>query len=155
MPIYTEPVSDEILLRNLEDSSMFKESKEVLILGCAVCANISLNIYHGKNDAAMNILLKPISMKKEISRLKNVLKKNNYIANSCNITGLCTFSERKQKKIIKNAAGKDTIIIMSCPGGLATVSKTINDKKIISGMKVKGFKSVKLKLKWTKLYVQE
>ncbi len=152
MPIYTEPLSDEILLSNLKHSD---ETKEILILGCAACANISCNIYHGKNEPAMNVLMKPFSIEREIRRIKSILDKNNYLVDSCTITGLCTSSERKRKNIIKNANGKDTIIVMSCPGGLATVKSVINDKKIISGMKVKGFKSVKFKLKGTKIYIQE
>lgn len=155
MPIYTEPFSDEILLRNLKDSNGEKKSNKILILGCGACANISCNLYHGENKPATNILMKPYSIERENMRIKILLEKNNYSANFCNIIGLCTFSEKKKKKIEKNSNGKDTVIVMSCPGGIATVRNVINDKKIVSGMKVRGFKSVKLKLKGSKFYVQE
>lgn len=94
MPVYTEPFSDEIMLNKLSSC------KNVFLLGCPMCANISCNIYRGNQEPTMNILLKPLSMEKEIIRLKEVLRMNNFAIDYYLGRGisLCSFSDKKRKK---------------------------------------------------------
>lgn len=43
---------------------------------------------------------------------------------------------------------------MSCPGGSKAVKSYIENRKMITGMRIKGFKAPKIKLKVKGLYVE-
>ena len=141
MPIYSIPLTDEQILKKVSDG------KKIFIIGCSACANISCNIYRGKKEPAFNFFSGPVSMIKEISRIKTLISENNNQVNSMTIMGLCSYSERKGKKIINKMCDADTVIVMSCTGGLNTILSIVKDRTVIHGMRVKGFKSIQSKRK--------
>ncbi|MEN8906892.1 MAG: hypothetical protein ABF289_13120 [Clostridiales bacterium] len=148
MPIYSVPLSDELILKKVFNS------KKILIIGCGACANISCNIHNNKNEPAFKFFMKPISIHKEISRLSLLLSNKNYEVDYLTLMGLCTDSNSKQKKILTKVKNADTIIVMSCTAGKNTILSTIKNKHVIHGMKVKGFISIRLKRTGINTYVK-
>lgn len=146
MPIYSEPISDEKILKDLNGM------KNVLIIGCGSCANVSYNIFNGGKEPFTNILKKPFSILKEITRLKELLTEKGFSVDSIVNSGLCVKSKKVKKSI--NAAEKfDALILLSCTAGVHTFKDLNKHKKIIPGMHVKGFKSVGFKRKGVNIYL--
>lgn len=148
MPIYSEPISDEKILKDLTDMN------NVLIIGCGSCANVSYNILEGGNEPFTNILKKPFSISKEINRLKELLTEKRFSVDSTVNNGLCVKS-KKVKKTITAAKKFDALLILSCTAGVQTFIDLNKHKKIIHGMRVKGFKSIGLKIKGVNIYLNK
>jgi len=147
MPIYCEPHSDEKILSEIEGD------EKVLFVGCGSCANISYNLYNGGEKPAYNLRKKPLSILEEISRLESVLTERE--SESMVINGLCVNSPGRTQKIRRMAKNCDEIIVLSCKAGLGTVESALTDKKITNGMRIRGFKSLTLKRKGTKIYIEQ
>lgn len=152
--VYTEPISIEKLIEKLAREDEGKPTKNILVVGCGVCANISCSYYQGREEPAMSLSLKPRALEKEVEIIKEALKDKYESIESVNIKGLCGISDRSKKKILAKIDGVDTVIVMGCPGGLYAVESYLDDIKIISGMNVKGFKSPKIKLSRKGVFVQ-
>jgi DUF1009 family protein len=148
MPVYSIPLSDEKILQEAADA------KRILITGCGACANISCNIYRDRTDPVFRFFLKPVSMIGEISRLKAVLEENKHEVESIILMGLCSGSVQKRKKIMKMAEDQDAVIVMSCTAGKHTVSDAVRGKRIIHGMQVRGFKSIRMKTVCMNTYIE-
>ena len=144
MPIYCEPLSDEKIIERLD------ESKSVLIIGCGSCANVSYNIYRGGTEPLASIMKKPLSILKEAERLKNLLIKKGFRSDAVVNPGLCV-QNKKTAKLNNMVDQYDELLILGCKGGIDTFADS--DKKVIAGMQLKGFKSVKFKRKGLNIYV--
>ncbi|MCR6545987.1 hypothetical protein [Dehalobacterium formicoaceticum] len=151
MPVYSEPLPKDYLCKKLAENN----SAKICIIGCGVCANISCSLYQGVNQPVMSIFFKPLAMNKEMDHLSNILQNEYHVTDSTVIMGLCKYTKKKEKSIQEVSNGADTVIVMSCPAGLKTVEAVLPDKKIIHGMKLKGFKSVEFKLKNSKWYLTD
>lgn len=152
--VYTEPMTVEQIIQLMEKNNNLGISKDILIVGCSVCANISCSYYAGTTEPAMSLFLKPLAIEKEIEIISSELKKKYDSVDSINIKGLCGISEKSKTKILAKANDADTIIVMSCPGGFKAVERYIDNKKLIMGMNVKGFKSPKIKLTRKGVFVE-
>lgn len=152
--VYTEPIPAEEIIQHIEKRNDINLTKDILIVGCSVCANISCGYYQGAKEPAMSIFLKPLAIEKEIEKIASKLKENYNSVDSINIKGLCGISTRSERKIIEKSKDTDTIIIMSCPGGLKAVESYLDNKKLIMGMRVRGFKSPKIKLKARGIFLE-
>lgn len=152
--VYTEPISIEKLIERIDKKDKGCTTKDILIVGCGVCANISLSYYQGGEEPAMSLSLKPMALEKEIEIISGELKKKYNSVDSINIKGLCGISNRSKKKIVSKAGYADTVIVMGCPGGFKAVESYLDNKKIISGMDVRGFKSPKIKLNAKGIYAE-
>lgn len=152
--VYTEPITAEELIQHIEKKNDINVTEDILIVGCSVCANISCSYYQGAKEPAMSLLLKPLAIEKEIEKISSELKQKYNSVDSINIKGLCGISTRSERKIMQKVKDADTIIIMSCPGGFKAVESYLDNQKLIMGMRVKGFKSPKIKLKAKGVYVE-
>lgn len=152
--VYTEPITAEKLIQQMEKKNNINVTKDILIVGCSVCANISCSYYQGAKEPAMSLLLKPLAIEKEIEKISSELKQKYNSVDSITIKGLCGISSRNEGKIMEKAKDVDTIIIMSCPGGFKAVERYSDNQKLIVGMRVKGFKSPKIKLTIKGVYVE-
>lgn len=149
MPVYTEPLSKNVLYKRLEENN----SKKICIVGCGVCANVSCSLYQGKNQPVMSMSGKPLAMERQINRLRKTLQKDDYtVTSTTTVLGLCKYSDKKEKEIQRLSENTDTVIVMSCPAGIKTIETAVPDKKIVRGMQLKGFKSVEFKWKNFKMY---
>lgn len=147
MPVYCEPISDEKIIKGLEGA------KSVFIIGCGACANISYNIYNGAKEPFANIMKKPLSILKEVNRLEDMLTEKGFKVDS-EINGVLCIQNKKIEKISKKVEQFDALLILSCKGGINTFVDLNNEKKIVPGMQLKGFKSVKLERKGLHIYVK-
>ena len=43
--VYTEPITAEELIQHIEKKNEINVTKDILIVGCSVCANISYSYY--------------------------------------------------------------------------------------------------------------
>lgn len=152
--VYTEPISIEKLIQRIDKKDEERTTKDILIVGCGVCANISCSYYQGGEEPAMSLSLKPIALEKEIEIISEGLKKQYNSVDSINIKGLCGISKRSKRKIVSKADDVDTVIVMGCPGGFKAVESYLDNKNIISGMDVRGFKSPKIKLNIKGIYAE-
>ena len=95
----------------------------------------------------------PLTLEKEIERINSKLKRKYNSVDSVNIMGLCAVSAKTERKIASKAKDADTIIVMSCPGGFKAVEGYLDNRKLIMGMRVKGFKAIRTKLKAKGVYI--
>jgi len=151
--IYTEPVIVEDLIQSIEKKNILGVTKDILIVGCSVCANISCSLYRGATEPAMSVFLKPIAIEKEIERISSELKRKYNSVDSVNIMGLCAVTAKNERKIASKAKDADTIIVMSCPGGFKAVEGYLDNRKLIMGMRVKGFKTMRMKVTTKGIYI--
>jgi len=147
MPVYCEPLSDEKIIKGLEGA------KSVFIIGCGACANISYNIYNGAKEPFANIMKKPLSILKEVNRLEDMLTEKGFKVDS-EIKGVLCVQNKKFAKLSNKINQFDALLVLSCKGGINTVSTLSNDKKIVAGMQLKGFKSIKPQIKGLHVYVK-
>lgn len=142
MPSYTKGLSDAEILEKVGDS------KKILIIGCGLCANMSLDRDSGSKEPFMNILYKPYAMIKEINRVRALLSNNNYSVGSIYIKGrLCRNSVKNSDKIKKSSEVYDTILVLGCFGGAKTVTNATKDKKIIMGRRFKDIMTIGVDVK--------
>ena len=150
--IYTEPVTVEELIQRIEKKNNLGITKNILIAGCSICANISCSFYRGGTEPAMSLFLKPVAIEKEIEWISSKLKEKYNSVDSVTIMGLCGAGARTMRKITSKAKDADTIIVMSCPGGFKAVESYLDHRKLIMGMRVKGFKALRMKFKANGIY---
>jgi len=147
MPIYCEPISDEKIIKGLDGS------KNVLVIGCGTCANVSYNIYDGGKEPFANIMKKPLAILQEGNRLKSMLIEKGFNVDTVISQGLCV-QRKKTKKISQKINQFDALLILSCKGGIDTFSDFSESKKIVAGMQLKGFKSVEFERKGLNIYIK-
>ena len=149
MSVYSEPLDHQLLLERLA------KAKRVLILGCPYCASLSISYYRG--IPFYKISRHPTwtnGVAEEAHEIKELLEKD---GKSVEIYGLsvigspyCRPDPLKEKIIKKKAQIADTVLVLSCVGGLVGVSQTLrdmHDKKIVHGMKTLGCGTFRLKWK--------
>lgn len=144
--IHTEPIAIEKLIQRIEDKNDFCVTKNILIVGCAICANISSSTNRGGTEPGMSLLFKPLAIEADIKEVSSKLKEKYDSVDFMTIKGLCTLNGGSERKIKAKAKNADTIIVMSCPSGMKAVETYIDDKKLIMGMRVKGFQASRIKL---------
>jgi hypothetical protein len=127
------------------DTDIFKEinsKTKVFFLGCPICANTSLYIDKGSDGSAMIFGLKPVSMSKELKRLKGVanndkIKSDSWVG-SYGLIALCALNESNRKKIIKKTKNFDVVVTLCCDAGKDSIQEILPEKKVIKGMNSKG-----------------
>jgi hypothetical protein len=147
--IYCKPIPDEEILPQLENS------KEILLLGCSLCANISYCIEKNIEMPMYNWLLNPKAVKNEINRLENILSGKNFEITTLVLLSLCFIRDTDQKKLLQAAENIDTIITLSCEYGSKNISDIIDGKIIVSAMKSSGFMRAAVEQKGGKLFVKK
>jgi len=152
--VYTEPLTVEELIQSIEKENNLGITKDILIVGCSVCANISCSIYRGATEPAMSLFMNPLALEKEIERISSELKRKYNSVDSVNIMGLCAVRAKNERKIASKARDADTVIVMSCAGGFKAVEGYLGNRKLIMGMRVKGFKAIRFKLKAKGVYFE-
>lgn len=148
MPIYTEGLSDKELLEKVEGS------KRILIVGCGVCTNFSLNLMEGAKEPLKSIFGKPYSLIKEIERVKKLLTDKNYLVDSVYTKSyLCVIKDKNNAKLRTASEGHDAVLVMSCNAGAKAVSNVIKDKRVIPGRRFKDIKTDDYKRRGLKVYI--
>ena len=146
--IYTEPVTVEELIQRIEKKNNLGITKDILIAGCSICANISCSFYRGERAEPLKY------GHRKIERISSKLKEKYNTVDSVTIMGLCGAGARTVRKIASKAKDADTIIVMSCPGGFKAVESYLDNRKLIMGMRVKGFKALRMKFKADGIYFE-
>ena len=147
--IYCEPRSDTEILSDVENE------REVVLLGCPVCANISLYFQKAPEDSPMLTLtptgFRAVSMEKEVRRLVQVLNEKGLKVNSWvgkyPVVAMCVPDERNRKKIIEKCKDCDAVISFCCDAGKKSLENLLPEKKIIAGMNARGIMNASLKTK--------
>lgn len=157
--IYCEQPSDTDILNDL------KERGKVIVLGCPVCADMSLYIQKATQNTPVLTLtptgFKAISMRDEVNRLTQFLKgKGLDVASWVGkypVIALCVPDERNRKKIIKKCKDFEKIITLCCEAGKKPVESILHGKKVIAGMNAIGIvnASLKSKIVYAKLYIDK
>lgn len=144
--IHTEPIKIETLIQRIEDKNSLGITENILIVGCGICANISCSTNRGGTEPGMSLTFKPLAIEAEIKEVGSKLKEKYNSVESMTIKGLCTLNAGSERKIKAKAKDADTIIVMSCPSGMKAIETYFDDKKLIMGMRVKGFQASRIKL---------
>ena len=133
--IYCELRSDTDIFNDLE------KEKRVFLLGCPVCANMSLYIQKAAEDSPVLTLtptgFKAVSMREEVDRLTQLLNGKGLDVDSWvgkyPIVALCVPDERNRKKILKKCKDFETVITLCCDAGKKSVEGMLPGKRIIAG----------------------
>ncbi len=144
--IHTETIDIEKIIQRIEDKNDLGVTENILIVGCAICANISCGANRGGTEPTMSLSLRPIPLEAEIERISSELRKKYKSVDFMTIKGLCSTNARTKRKMISKAENADTIIVLSCPSGMQAVQTYFDDRKLIMGMRVKGFQTAGIKL---------
>ena len=157
--IYSELRSDTDLLNDLD------EAKSVFLLGCPICANMSLYIEKAAEGSAMLTLTptgyKAVSMREELDRLTHLLAGKELDVDSWvgkyPIVALCVLDESARKKIIKKCQDFETVITLCCDAGKKSVEGILPGKRVIAGMNARGISLAvsKSKMGFLKQYVDK
>lgn len=147
--IYCKPIPDKEIILQLENS------KDILFLGCSLCANISYCIEKNIEMPMYNWVLNPKAVKKEINRLDDILSRENFKVTTLVLLSLCFIRDTDKKKLLQAAENIDTIITLSCEYGSKNISDIIDNKKIVSAMKSSGFMRAAVEQKGGKLFVRK
>lgn len=150
MALYLKTISDKEILEQVKDS------EKISIIGCGMCANISLGKDSIKNKPFINIFLKPLAIIEEMDRIKQLIENDNRLV-ECNYIkgGLCKNSLKNSKKINRLTANSDTILTLGCFGGIKTVKNAVVNKEVIMCMRYKDMITTGIKLKGTKVYLDK
>jgi hypothetical protein len=151
--IYCEPKPDEVLLGELAGS------REVFLLGCSLCANISYCIHNGLQSPIYRGL-DAVNVKREIKRLKEVLARQGVHCGSATLVSLCLVTTEQQAKVIRKTTGAETVVTLSCEFGRRNTQDYLKDKRVACAMKNKGLmratvnqKRLTLRLDRDRLYI--
>lgn len=144
--IHTETITIDKIIQRIEDKNDLGITENILIVGCAICANISCGSNRGGTEPTMSLLLRPIPLEAEIEMISSELRKKYNSVDFMTVKGLCSTNARTKRKMMAKAKDADTIIVMSCPSGIKAVESYLDDKKLILGMQVKGFQTAGIKL---------
>jgi hypothetical protein len=151
--IYCEPKPDEALLGELAGC------KEVFLLGCSLCANISYCIHNGLQSPIYHGL-DAVNVKREIKRLKQVLAQRGVHSGSATLVSLCLVTTGQQQKVIRKTKDYETVVTLSCEFGRRNTEDYLKDKRVAGAMKNKGLmratvdqEGVTLRLNKDRLYV--
>jgi hypothetical protein len=136
--IYCEPKSDEALLHEMDGS------KKVFLLGCSLCANISYCIHNKLQTSMYQGLEAPIIVKREMTRLKQVLAEKGIQACSTRLISLCFISRKDVLKVIRKSKDCDAVAILSCEFGRRNTEDYLNGKRVVGAMKNRGLMRTKL-----------
>jgi len=157
--IYSELRSDTDLFNELE------EAKRVFLVGCPLCANMSLYIQKAAEGSAMVTLTptgyKAVFMIDEVSRLAHLLAGKGLDVDSWvgkpPAVGLCVLDERVRKKLSSKCQDFDTVITLCCDAGTKSVEGILTGKRVIAAMNARGLATgvSKSKMKIAKLYIDK
>lgn len=151
MGVTLEPLKKEIIQKNIDAKD---NVNRVEIIGCLGCAAISCCLNGDGSRALVDFRMRPESLQDEMEELKSALEQDYEKVEFNHIMTLCRYSKRKDKKIKGMARDADAIVVMSCPAGIETVKKATKADHILAGMRVKGFKSIGVKVKGLKVFVE-
>jgi len=57
------------------------------------------------------------------------------------------------EQLEKMSEDTEAVVVLSCKAGVSTINNEIKNKKVVHGMQVKGFKSIKLKIKGFRIFI--
>jgi len=143
MGVYVVMWPDEDIRRK---ASRFKS---LVILGCAVCANISLA--YDKNLPVSRVLVDketghtkklPVAVVEEVNRLKSFLKSKGIDARVEALSSLCRFSDESgpdDLNLAKLCTDAEAVVILACQAGIVGVKRRLGGTvKILPGMRTVG-----------------
>lgn len=157
--IYCESRSDKEIVNELEGET------RVPLLGCPVCANMSLNIQKAP-DYLPAFMLTPtgfraVSMNEEVDRLTALLNRKGLDVDSWvgkyPIVALCIPDNRNRKKILRKCRDYATLITLCCDAGQRSVESMLPDKRVVAVMNARGIMNALLKSKmaYTRLFIEK
>jgi len=139
MPVYSETISDERILRILGN-----KYRRVLLVGCGACMNESLAykndlpIYKGSPDF-------PYATAAEVSRIEKLLKTNGYEVEKKtydDIDGFyCMTDISSAKYPVDWTITPDIILILSCGAGLLAIRDKLPEMQVMKIAKQRGYLS--------------
>jgi hypothetical protein len=143
MGVYSKLDSDDKIIQKIKDY------KSIVIFGCEGCANDSIAFQKGyplaeiiRDENTGQEKYMPFALKKETSRLKELLKSKNINTEIEIMFALCDMSPGRASYIdnlLKNFSNLEAVITMCCPGGIISLKKVVpNSIKIIPVMKTQG-----------------
>lgn len=157
--IYCEPRPDKEIVSELEGET------RVFLLGCPVCANMSLNIQKAPDHLPVLTLtptgFNAVSLRKEVERLTHLLSRKGLNVDSWvgkyPVVALCVPDGRNRRKIMGKCRDFETVITLCCDAGKKSVQSMLPDKKVIAGMNAKGIVNgfLKSKMAYTRLFVEK
>lgn len=157
--IFSELRSDTDLLDDVG------AAQKVFVMGCPVCANMSLNIQKGAEGSPMLALTptgyKAVSMDGEVDRLTRLFAGNGADVDSWvgkyPVVALCVLDESTREKIQKRCRGFDTVVVLSCDAGKMSIEGILPDSKTIAGMNAKGiaYATIERKMKFLKYSIDQ
>lgn len=149
MGVYLEPHDRTFVVKKL---AQLDKSKKVAIIGCAACANMSRSSNIENPLPIRDIAMKPVALNVEMDALAKDLSKDHELVKRDHIMAMCSYSDKKEKKIRKIAKDADAVVVLSCAAGIQSVELALGHKNVVAGMKLKGFKPIRLKVKKGGLY---
>ena len=157
--IYCESRSDKEIVNELEGET------RVFLLGCPVCANMSLNIQKAPDRSPVLTLtptgFKAVSMREEVGRLTHLLNRKGLDVDSWvgkyPIVALCIPDDRNRRKILRKCRDFATVITLCCNAGKKSVEGMLPGRRVIAGMNARGIVNglLKSKMAYTKLYIEK
>jgi hypothetical protein len=138
MAVYCAPRTDEDVFAEIGDA------KEVLLVGCPSCANMSCAIHRQDDRPVVRLTptgIKAVCMKDEMLRLSGLLEQRGASVQSWlpNLPGgLCALAEGARKKLFEQGHDRDTIVTLSCESGKKNVESILPDSRVVPAMHAKG-----------------
>ena len=130
--IYCEPKTDKALLDEIG------ESKNLFLLGCSLCANISYCIHNQMQSPMYQGLEACVNVKAEEKRLKKVLAEQGIHAESATLISMCCISRGDVAKVIRKTKGCDAVVTLSCEFGRRNTEDYLSGKRVVGAMKNRG-----------------
>ena len=157
--IYSELRSDSDILDEIGTA------KRVFVMGCPVCANMSLYIQKAAEGSATLTLTptgyRAVSMDEEVDRLTKLLVGKGLDVDSWvgkyPVVALCVLDESIRQKIPKKCRDSETVITLCCDAGKKSIERILPGKKTIPGMNATGIVDAisKKKMGFFKLFVDK
>ncbi|MFO7695405.1 MAG: hypothetical protein R6V57_20155 [Vicinamibacterales bacterium] len=157
--IYCESRSDSDVLNDLRGEG------HVFLLGCPVCANMSLHLQKSpQGEPALKLAptgFRAVAMGEEIERLKSLLREKEITADSWvgkyPMVNLCILDERNRCRIRDKCRDFQTVVTLCCDAGKKSIETLLPEKKVVGGMRAKGIVQAKLVIKraYTRMYLDK
>ena len=138
MAVYCAPRADEDVFAEIGDT------KEVLLVGCPSCANMSCAIKRPDDRPVVKLTatgLKAVCMSDELLRLSGLLEKRGASVGSWlpNLPGgLCALDEGARKKLFRQGRDSEAIVTLSCETGKRNVESILPERKVVAAMNARG-----------------
>lgn len=148
--IYSEPLNEGELLERLKDA------RSVLIVGCPLCANISLAYFRDEPAYKLSLVgVRAYAIETETSKLRKELEKRGTEVRTFGFSILgvlsgsnCYMTYIKRRMLLKVSKGVDVVVTLCCTAGHVAIKDTLKGKtRVVRGMKTLGSLSTSLNLR--------